>query len=212
MSVKYKRKDVFYEKAQEDGYRSRAAYKLLEIQKKYKVMKKGDFVLDLGAWPGSWTQVANRVVDNSGKTSGKVVGIDLVTLESFAEESIEIVTGDYTFDENIAELKALASNNKNGNSNYDVIICDASPKLTGIRERDEAGCDHCNRGTMYVASKLLKEGGNLVMKIFPFQATHVLVKEIRKQFKEFHRTQLKSTRTSSGELYIVGKGYKKLSD
>jgi 23S rRNA (uridine2552-2'-O)-methyltransferase len=153
MSSKYNRKDHLYQKAKDEGYRSRAAYKLLEIQESYGVIKPGDAVLDVGAWPGGWCQVALELVGSTGS----VVGIDLVPLDPIPDERFRSITGD------ARDIDTLFPGEE---PPFNAVISDMSPKLTGIKEADQAGTVGCAELALYVAGKSLKDRGNFVVKVF----------------------------------------------
>lgn len=188
----YNRKDHLHQKAKDDGYRSRAAYKLLEIQKSYKVFNKQQTVLDLGCWPGGWLQVASPLVS-------KVIGIDIASTESLPEKNITILTGDAR--ENIEALK--------NHGPYQVVMSDMSPKLTGIRAQDEAGILDCAELTFDIALQLLSEKGAMICKLFPGNDVEAFIKKtLNQKFTKMYRTKLDSSRNSSNEFYIIGVGFK----
>src|SRR6185312_2574256 len=116
MCADYNRKDAYYERAKEEGYRSRAAYKLLEINKKYKIIRPGSKVIDLGSWPGGWLQVTSDLVG----TAGLVVGIDLVELEPLDKKNTTAITGDARDQSNIRMALEIAG------SRFDTVISDMS--------------------------------------------------------------------------------------
>ena len=126
MSSEYNRKDHLYYKAKDEGYRSRAAYKLLEIQQSYKAIPQGAHVLDVGAWPGGWTQVALELVG----PKGSVTGIDLQALDPLDDPRCKLIAGDARDLEEILGYPGPC---------FDSVISDMSPKLTGIKEADQAG-------------------------------------------------------------------------
>lgn len=196
MSSKYNRKDHLYQKAKDEGYRSRAAYKLLEIQKSYGLIRSGDKVLDVGAWPGGWCQVALEIVGRSGE----VVGIDLVELDPIDDPRFRSITGDAR---DIEELYP------GGEPIFDSVISDMSPKLTGIKEADQAGTVACAELALWVATKVLKENGSFVVKVFKGGQVEGFVKTARPLFNKLVRTELKSTRNTSNEFYILGLGFKR---
>ena len=196
MSSKYNRKDHLYQKAKDEGYRSRAAYKLLEIQKAYGVISSGDKVLDVGAWPGGWCQVALELIG----ASGEVVGIDLVPLDPIPDSRFRSITADArTVDELFPPDGPL----------FDSVISDMSPKLTGIKEADQAGTVACAELALYVATQVLKEKGSFVVKVFKGGDVEGFVKTARPMFNKLVRTELKSTRNTSNEFYIIGLGFKR---
>src|SRR5690349_19022392 len=124
----YDRKDALHQRAKREGYRSRAAYKLLELQKRTRLLRRGQCVVDLGAWPGGWLQVAAEIVGNSGR----VVGIDLATIEPLAAPQVTILHGDVTDPDSVALVVETLGRKA------DVILSDLAPKLTGIGPRDAA--------------------------------------------------------------------------
>jgi 23S rRNA (uridine2552-2'-O)-methyltransferase len=206
MPRNYVRKDAYYKRAKEEGYRSRAAYKLLELNKKYRLIKKGSKVLDLGAWPGGWLQVA---AEQSGP-NGSVVGIDLVSIDEFmpheipAEVSPIILIQKDVRDEDLPAV-LLASGAPNS---FDVILSDMSPKLSGIRFQDVARAAELAEIAVECASRFLRRSGSLVMKVFPGEETETLVRETKGRFATLDRVCLDASRNSSTELYLVGRGSK----
>jgi 23S rRNA (uridine2552-2'-O)-methyltransferase len=196
MSSKYNRKDHLYQKAKEEGYRSRAAYKLLEIQETYGIIKSGYKVLDVGAWPGGWCQVALELVGSSGE----VVGIDLVPIDPIADSRFRSITADAR---NVTDLFPPDG------ALFDSVISDMSPKLTGIKEADQAGTVACAELALFVATQVLKEKGNFVVKVFKGGDVEGFVKQARPMFNKLVRTELKSTRNTSNEFYIIGLGFKR---
>lgn len=198
MAKPYNRKDHLYNQAKGQGYRSRAAYKLIEVDQKYHLLKKGYKVLDLGAWPGGWLQVCAQGVGSSGL----VVGIDLEQIEAFREPNIKVLTGDVSSDSVIAEALEIA------HSRFDLLLSDLSPKLTGIRELDQANVMRCAETAYSVAERTLKPGGNFVVKVFKHQDIEEFVRRIRAVFNKLIRTELDASRSSSNEFYVVGLDFK----
>jgi 23S rRNA (uridine2552-2'-O)-methyltransferase len=190
MASQYNRKDHLYAKAKEDGYRSRAAFKLKEIQESYQIIRRGDRVLDVGAWPGGWCQVALELVGHGGE----VVGVDLVPLEPIEDPRFQSIVGDARDLEERVQSPTL----------FDVVLSDMSPKLTGIREADQAGMVGCAELAMFVASRWLKQGGHFVVKVFKGGEVEGFVKSIRPLFNRVVRAELKSTRNTSNEFYVLG--------
>ncbi|NDC37162.1 MAG: RlmE family RNA methyltransferase [Proteobacteria bacterium] len=198
MCAEYNRKDKLYERAKQEGYRSRAAYKLLELNKKYSILRPGTKVFDLGAWPGGWTQVAAAAVGSAGL----VVALDLVALEPLPEGHVHLLCGDAREAHNIEAALRLAG------SQFDVVISDMSPKLTGIKEADQAGTVGCAELAQYVAGQVLKKGGDLVLKVFKGNDTELFVRQLRPLFEKVMRAELDSTRKTSNEYYVVARGFK----
>ena len=148
-------KDYYYKKAKKEKYRSRASYKLKQINAKYKLIKNGDKVLDLGAAPGGWTQVAREVVGSNGL----VVAVDLQEIKSFENENIIILQGDFTEAKTLERIKDISQS-------YDVIISDASPKISGVWDIDHFRSIELCENVLKIAKEVLKPGGNLVVKVF----------------------------------------------
>ena len=198
MPGKYNRKDHFYNKAKEAGYRSRAAYKLVELQKKYKLLKSGAKVLDLGCWPGGWLQVASQTVG----PNGVVVGIDLVEADSLKDRNVRIIRGD------AGDSSAIASCIEAAGSVFDIIISDMSPKLSGIAEVDQSGIVACGELALNAALECLRPGGALVMKVFKGEETNAFVKKVERHFQKVTRCELDATRQTSNEFYVLATGLK----
>jgi len=195
MSSQYNRKDHLYQKAKEQGYRSRAAYKLIELQQSHKIIHAGDRVLDVGAWPGGWTQVALEFVG----PRGSVTGIDLETIEPIGDPRCTLITGD---------ARDLSSYLEDPATLFDVVISDMSHKLTGIKEADQAAIVGIAELARYVAQHYLKKGGNFVVKVFKGSEVEGFVKSTRPMFNKVLRSELTSTRNTSNEFYVIGLGLK----
>ena len=194
----YNRKDHLYQKAKKEGYRSRAAYKLLEIDKKYNILRPGFRVADLGCFPGSWLQVAQQQV---GK-KGMVIGIDLKDVEPLAGDVVKIIKGDLTTPEVVDDLMGQVQGRLN------VVLSDLSPSLSGIRIQDALRSADLVERAFYFATNTLVANGSFVAKIFPGSESDELSRVIRRCFTKFSRMHLTSTRGSSKEYYFVGIGYK----
>jgi|688.fasta_scaffold01624_19 23S rRNA (uridine2552-2'-O)-methyltransferase len=192
----YNRKDHLYQKAKEEGYRSRAAYKLIEVQDAYKIIKSGNRVLDVGAWPGGWTQVALNYVGDSGS----VTAIDLQALDPIDDPRCKLIAGD------ARDLEQILGTNE---PSFDVVVSDMSAKLTGIKEADQAAAVGCAELALYVAQQNLKQGGNFLVKVFKGGDVEGFVKSTRPMFNKVLRSELKSTRNTSNEFYVIGLGFKR---
>ncbi|MBX7142908.1 MAG: RlmE family RNA methyltransferase [Oligoflexia bacterium] len=197
--AEYNRKDHLYNKAKAEGFRSRAAYKLAELDDKYKIIKPGFKILDLGCWPGGWIQVAAPRVG----AQGAVVGIDLVELEPFDEfPQVKLLVGDARDESNQAQMRSLAG------GAFDAVLSDMSPKLTGIKEADQAGTVACAELAAYIAEQMLRKGGTLVMKVFKGNETEQFIRTLRPRYEKLTRTELDSSRNTSKEFYVTALGYK----
>lgn len=197
MAGSYNRKDKFYQQAKEEGYRSRAAYKLLEIQKRFKILRRGGSILDLGAWPGGWLQAAAEVCGDSAV----IIGVDLQAIEALPDPNIYTICGDFGSDEVLEQLREKVPDG------FHAVISDASPKLTGINAADQSATAECARLTFSIAEQFLRKGGNYVCKIFKGNETDMFVKSLKRRFEQVSRVELESSRNSSSETYVVAKGF-----
>ncbi len=190
-----KREDYFYRKAKKEGYRSRASYKLQQINAKYNVIRPGNIVVDLGAAPGGWLQVAKEI------SGGFVMGIDIQEIEPI--EGVETLLGDIT--DPFTLKKILDIIEKMGGA--DVVICDASPNLSGNWSLDHArSIDLCN-SALNIAIKILKPGGNFVVKVFRGDMFSDFLAAVKKQFIFTKAYGPKASRKESAEIYVIGKGF-----
>ncbi len=196
----YIRKDRLYQKAKEEGYRSRAAYKLLELDKRYRLLKPGQKVLDLGCWPGGWSQVALQKV---GK-AGKVVGMDLAPIKNFSSPhpQFQFIQGDIYDAE-------MTRNILNPLGEFDLVLSDAAPKLTGIAVTDHQKALELTQLILKLTQKVLRSGGDFVLKFFTSNELILALKTFTMGFEKADRTQLEASRTGSSEQYFIGKSFKK---
>ena len=193
----YNPRDSYYKKAKQEGYRSRAAYKLLELQQRYRLLKPGDAVVDLGAAPGGWLQVAAKTVGQNGK----IIGVDLQTIEPFRERNIILLQGDMARNEIQEQIKAVL------NGPADCVLSDLAPKLSGIRDADMARCLELNQAALDVAIQLLRPSGSLLIKSFIGNDLHGFTAELKKYFSAVQRTKPDATRQGSSEFYFYVKGF-----
>ena len=198
MSRSYDRKDHLYRQAKAQGYRSRAAFKLKEINARHRIIRSAAHVLDLGAWPGGWMQVAAEFAG----PKGLVVGIDLEEIEDFGMPGVIALKGDVRDEKNIQQALALSA------GPFESVLSDMSAKLSGIREVDEAASVSCAELALWAAGKTLKNGGALVVKVFKNPGIEEFVKNMRSLFNKVTRAELDSSRKTSNEFYLIGTGYR----
>ncbi|MBP1689854.1 MAG: ribosomal methyltransferase RrmJ/FtsJ [Deltaproteobacteria bacterium] len=195
----YDRKDALHQRAKREGYRSRAAYKLLELQKRGRVLRRGQVVVDLGAWPGGWLQVAAEVVG----PSGRVVGIDLAQIDPLPAPQIVVVRDDVTDPSCTIRLAELLGRKA------DLILSDLAPKLTGIGPRDAAQAATLAEATRSFAKSLLGPGGTLVTKTLGGQEGELARAALKELFASVRQVGLDSTRKGSSELYLLATGFQR---
>lgn len=194
----YQRKDAQYRRARAEGYRARSVYKLAELDRRYRILRRGDAVVDLGAWPGGWLQLALERIG----TEGRVVGVDIAPIEKLPAPNVELVRADVhdaaTSDIILDRLGRHA----------DVVLSDLAPKLTGIRATDEARSQELNETTLMLIPRLLAPAGRLVMKTFMNAGFETTLRGARALFAEVRTTRPDATRRGSSELYVVGIGFR----
>ncbi len=194
----YKRKDSFYLRAKSEGYRSRAAYKLEELNRRYRLFRPGQRVIDLGAWPGGWLQVAAAAVGENGT----VVGVDLQAISPFPTPNVFTIQGDVTQPQVLDEILGRCG------GKADVVLSDLAPKLSGIRDRDEArGAELFSLATDF-ASRVLLAHGVFVAKLFMNPSTAERMAELRSSFDDVRTTRPEATRKGSAEIYIIAHGFR----
>ena len=193
----YDRRDAYSRKAKSSGLRSRAAFKLEDLAP--GVLRAGDRVVDLGAWPGGWLQVASRIV---GPT-GLVVGVDLVEIPALGLANVRLLSGDVR-DEGTIEAIGRAL----GGAGATAVLSDMAPKLSGIREHDQARMDELASLALSTALRLLEPGGGFVCKLFMSPSHEGLVKDVRAAFERVSVKHPPATRKGSSELYVVARGRK----
>jgi 23S rRNA (uridine2552-2'-O)-methyltransferase len=195
--VSYQRKDPHYRRAKAEGFRARSAYKLADLDDRYRLLRKGDRVIDLGAWPGGWLQVA---LDRVGP-GGRVVGVDLAHIEPLPAPNVEVLTGDIADPSVVAETRARLG------GPADVVLSDVAPKLTGVRDVDEARCADAVAAVVDALPTLLKPGGRALVKIFMDAGHRETVARLRALFETVVTTRAEASRKGSAELYAVGTTY-----
>ncbi len=187
--------DVWVRKAALEGYRSRAAYKLIEIDRRDHLLRPGARVLDLGAAPGGWSQVAAARVGRSGR----VVACDLLAMEPLA--GVDFVEGDFAEQAVLdACLEALAGP-------ADLVLSDMAPNLSGVKAVDQARVMGLAELALEAAGRLLKPGGSLLVKLFQGEGTDAFQRDLRTRFARMVVRKPEASRSRSAELYVVATGY-----
>lgn len=188
--------DQYFRKAKAEEYRARSAYKLIQIQEKFKVIRKGDRVVDLGAAPGSWSQVVSGLIG----PKGRIIAVDLQEIEALP--GVVTLQGDMTDADVQAQIVALAGGPVN------VVLSDAAPSTTGIKLRDHVLSIELGYAALAVAKRLLKPGGALVIKVFEGEDLPGLIREVKLAFHPVKLHTPDATRNESWETFIVARGFK----
>ncbi|HEX6560905.1 MAG: RlmE family RNA methyltransferase [Nitrososphaera sp.] len=190
------RRDHYRRLAKDQGYRSRAAYKLKQINDSYRILKRGNRVIDIGCAPGGWVQVATKEVS----PGGRVVGIDL--------KEVEPVAGATIFQGSIDDPAAVAKMVEAlGNEKADVILSDLAPNVSGMWEVDHARQIDLTRSALALAKQVLKAGGNAVFKVFEGEFLNELKGEMKASFGKVLVSKPTASRQESSELYLVCIGF-----
>lgn len=187
--------DVYVKKAQQAGYRSRAAFKLIEADEKFQFFKKNIVAVDLGAAPGSWSQV----LVNFKNDSGSCIALDLLEMDPI--KGVDFIKGDFREAE---VLKVLE--NKLNSTPLDLVISDMAPNISGIKSSDQAGIIYLNELSLQFAADWLKPNGNLLVKSFIGSGFDQYVNDVKKCFKKVITFKPKSSRNRSSEIFVYGKG------
>jgi 23S rRNA (uridine2552-2'-O)-methyltransferase len=197
---KYQTADFYARKAKKEEFAARSVYKLEEIQQKYRILRRGDKVLDLGCAPGSWLQYAAEQVGNQGY----VLGIDLKEVNIALPAHVRVVCGD-VFD--LADHKENTA--QTIGSGYQVMLSDMAPSTTGHKETDSARSYQLCRVALDIASAALAVGGSFVCKIFQGGDFEEFVRSVRLKFDKTKIFKPQSCRKESKEIYIIGTGKKR---
>ena len=185
-------KDHYFHKAKRDGYVARSAYKLEEIDKKHRILRNGNLVLDLGCSPGSWLQYASRKVGEKGK----VLGVDLQTVKLSLPQNVKVIQADI-FEMTVNDLEM------NGGM-VDVILSDMAPKTTGIRDTDAQRSYALNQQVLELSGDLLRPQGTLLVKAFQGAPLEQLRREFSSIFAQVKLCKPKSSRSESVEIFLLG--------
>ena len=189
--------DPYVKRAQKDGYRSRASYKLLEIQEKDRLLRPGMTVLDLGAAPGGWSQVASRLIGEKGR----IIASDILPMDSIAD--VNFIQGDFTEDEVFEAILAAI-----GDQPVDLVISDMAPNMSGTPAVDQPRAMYLCELALDMAGRVLRPGGDFLIKVFHGEGFDEYFREMRGQFDKLVTRKPGASRDRSRESYLLGKGFK----
>lgn len=191
-----RQQEHYYRLAKKKGFRSRASFKLIQIDRRFGIFGEGDAVADLGAAPGGWLQVAGDLVGENGR----VVGVDLRPIKRL--ENVTTIIGDITEDSTM-----LALMNELGGK-ADVVISDMAPDMSGNYSTDHARSVHLCKHALGVCDRILRKNGKLVMKVFMGDMIPMLMEETERRFTEVKRHSPDASRPSSSEMYVIATGFR----
>jgi 23S rRNA (uridine2552-2'-O)-methyltransferase len=183
--------------AKKAGLRSRASYKLLQIQEKYPLLSSGQVVIDLGAAPGGWSQVAADIVSSKGQ----VIAVDILEMDPIP--GVQILCGDFTEDAVLAELEETL-----GGKPVDLVISDMAPNLSGMKDIDQPRVVYLVELALDLAKRVLKPGGSLLAKCFEGSGMDALRSEFREYFQQVNNIKPAASRNRSKEIYLLGRKLK----
>jgi len=190
-------KDPYVKQSQQDGYRSRASYKLLEMNKKDRFIRPGMTVVDLGAAPGGWSQVATELIGDNGV----VIASDILLMDGIA--GVEFIQGDFTEEAVFDELMEVIANRK-----VNLVISDMAPNMSGMVDVDQPKAMYLVELALDMAQKILGNGGCFVAKVFQGEGFDTLLSDVRQHFTSVVTRKPDASRARSREVYWVAKGFK----
>jgi 23S rRNA (uridine2552-2'-O)-methyltransferase len=190
-------KDDYYNRSKQQGYRARSAYKLKQLDEEADLLDRGDTVVDLGAAPGGWLQVAAEAVGEGGT----VVGVDLQRIDEFDDHDVETIRGDMTEERTRHYLREAV-----GERGADAVLSDMAPNMTGEYGLDHARSVHLARQAFDVAEELLAPGGDFAVKVFQGDDLDAFREDVREAFQYVRTVSPPASRDSSSEVYLVAKG------
>lgn len=188
--------DAYVKRAQAEGYRSRAAFKLLELQEKDRLLNPGQVVVDLGAAPGGWSQVAARLVGSGGR----VFALDILPMESLP--GVDFIQGDFREDASVEQLRVLLAGRP-----VDLVISDMAPNVSGVNAVDQPRAIYLCELALEYAREVLRPGGGFVVKVFQGEGFDQYVRDVRSSFTKVATRKPAASRPQSREVYLVASGY-----
>jgi len=193
--------DPYVKQAQKDGYRSRAVYKLLEIQKKDRLIRPGMHIVDLGAAPGGWSQVCRQMVGRHGS----VIATDILPMEPLPE--VCFIQGDFREQAVLDEILTNVNNFQTDQQCIDLVMSDMAPNISGMRSVDQPKAMYLVELALDFCDKVLCEGGDTLMKVFQGEGFDEFMRELKGRFSRVYTRKPEASRPRSREVYLVGRGY-----
>ena len=188
--------DVYVKRAQQEGWRSRAVYKLIEIDEKDHILKPGMTVVDLGAAPGSWCEYAARKIGEKGH----IIALDILPMDALAD--VTFIQGDFREEEVYDQLLMTL-----GDTPVDLVMSDMAPNISGMKAVDQPRAMYLAELALELADKVLVDGGDLLIKVFTGEGLDAFKQELRTRFKKILVRKPKASRPRSPEIYLLARGY-----
>ena len=189
--------DPYVQRARAEGYRSRASFKLMEIDQRDRLIRQGEVVVDLGATPGGWSQVAARRMQGKGR----VIALDLLEMEAL--QGVDFIHGDFREPDVLLRLEAMLAGDKVG-----LVLSDMAPNMSGVLISDQARIMHLAELALEFSRNWLKPDGAFLVKVFQGHGYEDFVREMKRVFKTVSSRKPDASRDRSAELYLLGKGLK----
>lgn len=193
-----RKRDYYFKKAKQERYRSRAAYKLFQAVRRYRFIRRGDTVVDLGAAPGGWIQAARKIVGNKGF----VLGVDLKVIEPFPQHYVRTIICDIIAPEAAQQISDMLP------GKADVVISDASPNISGVWEVDHARQIDLAQHALQIALDILKPSGDFFTKVFQGDMFDRFVRKVKRHFDFVKVIKPKASKAKSSEMFVLGIGLK----
>ena len=187
--------DEYVKRAQREGFRSRAVYKLEEIQQKDRILRPGMTVVDLGAAPGGWSQYAGRLL----KEKGQIIALDILPMDALP--GVEFIQGDFREEEVFDSLMGIL-----GDTRVDLVMSDMAPNISGMEAVDQPRGMYLAELAVDFAARTLDKGGDLLFKVFQGEGFDALIKDLRTQYRKVLIRKPKASRPRSREVYVMAKG------
>ena len=190
-------RDEYVKRAQAEGYRSRAAYKLLELQEQEMLLRSGQTVVDLGAAPGGWSQIARQIVG----PGGRVLALDILPMDPIT--GVEFIQGDFREQEPLDRLRELL-----GGDAVDLVISDMAPNVSGVAAVDQPKAIYLCEIALDLAREVLRPGGGFLVKVFQGEGFDAYIRELRSTFSRVVTRKPRASRAKSREVYLVAGNFK----
>lgn len=192
--------DEFVKRAQAEGWRSRAVFKLDEIDQKDRIIRPGMVIVDLGAAPGGWSQYVAKKL----RGKGRIIALDILSMEPI--EGVEFLQGDFTEDEPLERLLAAIAAQGGGSQGVDLVMSDMAPNMSGMEATDQAKGMYLAELALDMAEKVLKPGGTFLVKVFQGEGFDAFLRDLKQRFDKVTVRKPRASRARSSEVYLLASG------